>query len=230
MTDYLTTGPLDDKDMDPGYRAAEEAYREQAARLWETAEELKREVRLNVEMSDEEREDLYMRRYLDRVEEPFNKLAGDFVASVAAPRGEAERALTEGVGEKFGEFVVSLSGKPADELKRVMKTAGRTGQGDLAAAAAQVALDGNLFGIFDEWAASDPKRAEAMRRVRTTPGPEQLATRAKALKPPRADASSLVPGEKEREAVAMKRAADDAAKEAFYNRPRSFSGRTVRHV
>jgi hypothetical protein len=224
MTDYLRNGNLNEKDMRPEYLEAERVYREQAQRLWASNEKTKREARAKVDLSPEERLDFYRQRYQELISSPFNRLAGSFIESVMAPRGADERRLTQGVGEKFSDHLIALSGKTDEELPALMKTAQRTGQADLVRAIAQVSLDRNQFGVFNEWAAGEPDLAAALKRVRSTPDPEQLATRAGAMRPPKADPEALEPRQEDHDRAASRPAAEAASRAAFYGRPRSIVG------
>lgn len=230
MTDYLRTGNLDERDMNPDYRQAEKTFREKARTLWTTNEEIKRSVRSKLDLTPEERQDEYMKLYKQKVEGPFEQQASDFVGEIMGPRGEDERVLTQGVGDSFPDHLCALSGKPVEELPGLMKTAKRTGQQDLARAVAQVALDRNQFALFNEWAEGEPELAEALKRIRTTPDTEQLVTRTKAVRPHAADANSLEPTAEDHQKAAQKHAADEASRAAFFNRPRSIVGRHSRPI
>lgn len=228
MSDYLRNGNLDEKDMSSAYLAAEQSFREKAARLWEDSEEAKKTARSMVDATAEERQDFYKQRYQRKIAPTFDKLASDFVDEVMRPRGRDERLLTQGVGTGFSDYLISLSDKPLEELPSLMRTAQRTGQRDLVRAIAQVALGRNEFALFEEWAASEPELAGALKRVKSTPDPEQFATRTNALRPPKASPEALEPTDEDRARVASAPAMEEANRAAFYNRPRSISGRTTR--
>jgi hypothetical protein len=150
-------------------------------------------------------------------------LASNHVATVAGQRGQDERLLTEGVGAKFSDHVVSLADKSDEQLKSIAHTAKRTGQNDLVRAAAQTALDRNLFEVYRQWSQDDPERAQALERLRSTPDVEQLATRTEAMKPPVAFPESLTPtfSEKEEHARREERKRQDAERrrQEFYRNP-----------
>lgn len=213
MTDYLETRNLDEDEMNAEYRAAEEAYREEAGRVWDKNEEIKASIRHDLNLTPDERLDAYQQRYERDVAPRFNEAATRFVSGIMGPRGEDERRLSEGVGEKFADHLIALTGKSTEELGAIMQTAQRTGQGDLVRAVAQVALDKNAFGIFDRWAESEPELAAALQRLRTTPGPDQLATRTGAMRPPVADITGLTPNPADVERVRSAEAARLANKQ-----------------
>lgn len=226
----MRNGNIAEKDMSPEYRQAERDYREKARHLWTENEAAKKAARSQVEATPEERQDAYMQRYQQKIAPVFDKLASDFVAQIMGPRGEDEKLLTQGVGERFSDHLIAISGKPDAELPALMKTARRTGQKDLVRAVAQVALDRNQFGLFKQWAESEPELADALKRVRTTPDAEQLATRTNAMRPPKASPEALEPTAADKERAASAPAAEEASRAAFFNRPRSIVGRRTRVV
>jgi hypothetical protein len=226
MSDYLEGTSLDERDMNPEFKEAEQEYRDQASKLWTEAEELKSRTRRRVDDTPEERQSAYMADY-QSINNRFERLANGFTQRVETQRRADKRLLQEGTGEKFADFVVSLSTKPAEELDQIMQTAQRTGARDLARACAQVALDKRRFQLFEEWAQGEPELAAAMKRLRTTPGLDQLRTRTLSMRPPRAGAETLEPTQGDRERVVSQSAAQEAARAAFFGLPRRQVGRYV---
>jgi len=226
MADYLEPANLDEKDMSPDYREAEQAYREQAAKLWTEAAELKKRVRRNVDVEPEERQDEYLAAY-QSLNTRFEKLANDFSRRVETQRRSDTHLLQEGVGERFADHVISLSARPVEELEQIMQTARRTGERDLARACGQVALDKQRYQLFEEWASSEPELADAMRRLRTIPSVDQLRVRTLAMRPPRAAADTLEPTAADYEHAQSSKASAEAARAAFFNLPRRQVGSRI---
>ena len=231
-TEYLQADGLRERDMDPAYRQAEESFRSGADFLWERNDKIIAEIRSNVHLSQEEREAEYVRRYQGEILQEFDWRAGAFTGQIVGQRAADERLLVGGAGPQFGQYVVSLAGKGKGELEQIMATARRTGQLDLERAAAQVALDQNLFGLFDGWVKADPQREAALRRIRTTPGDEQLAVRTNAFKPIKAMPEELVPKREDHELEARRRAFQRMSTEDFFGRKpvRVMYGRHTREV
>lgn len=226
MADYLKNGNLDESRMSKDYLAAEKEYRERGKRLWEKNEELKKTVRSKLDLTPEQRLDEYMQLYQRDISTPFNKMASEFFFQTMKPRGEDERLLSQGVGEKFSDHLIALADKPVEELSAIMQTAQRTGEKDLVRAVAQVAIDKNHFGLYNQWAASEPELAEALKRVRSTPDPEQVETRANAARPPKASPDALQPTQVDFDRAKQ---AETARKLAEEQQRRGFFGIT-RHV
>lgn len=226
MTDYLKNGNLDESRMSAEYLEAEKKYREKGSRLWDRNEQLKKDVRSKLGLTPEQRLDEYMQLYQRDISTPFAKMASDFFFQIMKPRGNDERLLSQGVGEKFSDHLIALADKPVEELSAIMQTAQRTGEKDLVRAVAQVGLDRNAFGLYNQWAASEPELAEALKRVRSTPDPEQVETRANAARPPKASPSALQPTQVDFDRAKQ---AEWARKHAEEQERRGFYGIT-RHV
>jgi hypothetical protein len=226
MTDYLEPASLEERDMDPEFKSAEEEYRNQAGKLWTEAEELKKRTRRKVDATPEERLGEYMAEY-QSINTSFEKLADGFAQRVESQRRADKRLLQEGVGEKFTDHVIALASKPAEELDLIMQAAKRTSQQDLARACAQVALDKQRYRLFEQWAEGEPELAAAMKRLRTTPNLDQLRTRTLAMRPPRADAGVLEPTQEDRDRVVSHKAAQEAARASFFGLPRRQVGSRV---
>ena len=225
--DYFDSGNIDEKNMSEEYREAEALYRKQAARLWDLNEELKKETRARIDDEPEERLDHYRQRYEQGIEREFQKGASEFISGIAGPLGKDRRLLQESVGASFANHVIALAPRSTEELERVMQTAQRTGEEDLARAVAQVALDRQHYGLFERWASSEPELAAAMRRIRSTPGPEQLAVRTNAMKPPKAAPESLQPAAEDFERAESVKTSQEAARARFFNLPRRQVGSRV---
>jgi hypothetical protein len=228
MTDYLKTGHLDEAAMNPEYREAEERFRSEAKRLWDQNRKIQADTRRRVLegklASPEEAESEYMQRYCDEVQPKYQKLASEHVTRTAGRMAEDRAKLTQGVGQRFSDHLVNLADKSDEQLESIHHTAKRTGQDELVAATAQVALDRNQFELYRQWSQDDPGRARALERLRSTPDVEQLAARTQAMKPPIAARESLMPSQAETQEFEKKRAAAEAtaeyAKREFYGGPR----------
>ena len=208
--------------MHPDYLKKEQAFREKAARLWDQERQLREGVRSRVGAEPEARQEAYMKGY-QQLEERHEQLVEEINQEHSKRTAAAEKKLYAGTGERFGGYLVELSSKPADELEGIMRTAQRTGQKDLARAVAVAALDKNQFGVFDQWAASDPETAEALKYLRTTPGGSQFYDRTtRAMRPPKADPASLEPTAEDLQRFREEEARRNAPRQQFFhpNRPR----------
>lgn len=230
-TEYLDPGHLREQDMRPEFRQAEEAFREGADFLWGFNDKIMAEIRADLSLSLEERLEAYQRRYQREIAQPFYERANQLYNAVVGARHQDESLLVAGAGPQFGQYVASLAGKGKGELEQVMATAQRTGQADLARAAAQVALDNNWFGVFDGWVKADPQRAAALKRIRTTPPAEQIATRIEAFRPIKAQPDQLVPRREDHELQVKQKTFERMNRESFFGPAiRVFHGRHVREV
>lgn len=185
--------------FDPKFLESEKALEQKRTEIEAKNEALKTGIRRRVELSAEEREDAYMAGYEPLARE-LDELAGTHIREVERERAELGRRVHSNVGERFGEHLTSLVNVPDEKLSELMATAQRTGQDDLAQAIAETALQRDRFGIFEEWARTNPEKGEALGRLRSMPEPERLAVRTRARASLfKADLQALTPTHEDRE-------------------------------
>src|SRR5829696_6274108 len=184
LPEWADSDSLDESGMDRTYLQAEARWRGEAERFYRREMELRAKVKRSLDLDDEGRAMVYMVEH-ERIVEDFQRSADAFTNGWLDQRRRAYQAVYENRTDGFRDAVLRASGMEEAELGRTLNIAMRSGQRDLAAAVAQVALERNLFGIFDRWGRENPQAAKNLQILRRTPGYSQMETRVhKAMKPP----------------------------------------------
>jgi len=161
------------------------------------------------------------------LEKRFNAEAEGFTNRWLQKRKDAHGLVYRGRGERFSDLLLQVSSVPDENLSRVLSTALRSDQADLAQAVGMEAFERGHFGVFRDHAASHPTVARSLELLNKTPGYDQLIARThKAMGPPRADADALIPGIEEKRWAARQVENDQGRRnlEEFYGGP------TVRRI
>jgi hypothetical protein len=198
-----------DRDLHPEYRSREEAFRERAGALWQREQENRERIRSQVGLSEEERIDRYTqaRQSIDR---EFERLANNFGAEEGQAIAQATKTLYAGEGQGFAQHLAAVAAVPDERLAELLSTAQRSGQESLARAVASVAYERGVRAVFNRWAEANPERAEALERIRRTPGAVQHFDRTvRALTPPRAEMGDLMPRKDDIEKHVQEKAAEE---------------------
>lgn len=204
-------------EFDARYHEQERELEDKQREILERGEALRAEISNQVDLTNEERADTYMAGHAELTRE-LQDAADALIGNVESEREELERKVHEGAGERFAQYLIELADKSEEELRPLMQTALRTGQGDLARAIAQTAYEKNLSsitgGMFAQWAQSNPEAAQALERLHSLPPSDRLEDRAKGRAwVPKADLRSLMPTPE-----ALERARRVAAAEQERNR------------
>jgi hypothetical protein len=217
--EYRHDQRVDEGRMHPDSRKKETAFREQAAKLWADEASARKRVRSNVALSAEERQDAYREVY-EGLERRLEQLSDEFGRDVGKDVYEAERTLNQGTGAKFAEHLTAVTSIRDEKLGEIMATARRSRETDLERAIAVTAYERGVRPVWQSWAEANPQRAEAVKRLRSTPGPEQLYTRtALAMRPPKASPADLEPTAVDRQRAADAEARRNAPRVEFYGPP-----------
>ncbi len=223
--DYDAQQNIDEGRMHPDYRTEEEGFRKRAMSFIDAERELRERIRSDVDATPDERQEAYMGGY-EKIEAGFSRAADDFGSRIGKTISESREKVFTGRGEGFSGHLIQASSMPKEKLPELMAVARRTGQQDLQQAVAMVAHERHMFPLFNEWAASEPERAEALRRLRGTPGSEQFYARTTlAMKPPRADSQGLEPTQADRDQAEDLARRKAAPRQQFFNLPRRQIGR-----
>lgn len=206
------------REFDEKYLEAEEKYRSKVIPLHHEERALREGLRKDMSLTPEEKQEKYRQGY-QRLNEKFEKLANEFGSEFNSDRLALEEKIHAGIGKAFSEHLASLSGVHDERLPELLSTAQRTRQEDLARAVAQTALSRNQFGVFQQWADSNPELASALKRHRSLPPYERFLDRTLAMRPPKAYAEGLqATAEDEREYFERERE-KEAARKRFFNLP-----------
>jgi hypothetical protein len=166
--------------FDRQYVEAEAELERQMTLAYQNSQNIQQHIRRQENLTDEQREQRYIERFTP-IAENLDNAATAFVGFWENQRSELAKKVHEGTGERFADHVGRVSELPDEKLGEVMETAIRTGQDDLAQAAAEVALTRQGYSrIFNAWAERNPERAQALKRLHSLPDPERLVTRASA--------------------------------------------------
>src|SRR5215218_2845672 len=217
---------LDPSQFDAGYRQREEQIRGTLSRYFEQEVNLRREIKANVDLSPEARQDLYRTRH-EAILDGFYREADAWTENHLQSRLAAYRQLHAGNSEEFTNHLTRAVSMDDDQLEQAYRTAKRSGSRVLCQAIAQVAHDRSLsrggagkdYQIFEDWASSDPVRSDALRMLHTTPGQERTYTRIQtAMKPPTlTDPNKLRPAAAEIEAAREKQRQEARERRDFFN-------------
>jgi hypothetical protein len=226
---------LDPGAFDPGYRQREDQIRNHLARYHEHEYALRREIKANVDLSPEARQDLYRVRH-QSILDNFYRDADQWTENHLQSRLAAYRQLHAANGSEFSDYIMRASSMDDETLERSYRTAKRSGALELARALAQAAYDrglGPVRHIFEDWAESDPVRADALRMLRTTPGQERTYTRIQlATKPPTVTEPGLLePSYEDHQRAEEKRRQEERERRNFFDTspgPRRRFGRRSR--
>jgi hypothetical protein len=162
------------------------------------------------------REAAYMVAY-QGLERRLEQLSGEFGRDIGHDVHEAERVLNPGTGPRFAEHLTAVTGIRDEKLAEIMATARRSGQADLERAIAVSAYERGVRPVWQSWAEANPERAQAVKRLRSTPGPEELYTRtALAMRPPKAGIGDLEPTAEDRKRAAEAEARKNAPRVEFF--------------
>jgi len=211
---------VDEENMHPDYLERETRFRDQAAKLWDKEAAVRTMIRTDVSLSKEERMDRYMAAYTG-LEERLDELSDEIGREEGGAILKATNTLFGGgSGKKFAEHLASVANVPDERLESLMNTATRSGQGELARAVALTAYERGEWGLFNSWAEANPERAGALQRIKGTPGAEQFLTRTKrAMTPPKAELSDLMPTHEDERRAAEAEAASKVTKYAAFFGP-----------
>ena len=212
-------------EFDPKYHEAEDKFRMEATRLHEQNDAIQADIRRDVDLPDERREESYIASYKG-ISGSFDKLANTFAGTVEEDRRALAETVYAGTGDKFSEHLTALANVPDAQLSTLIATAGRTGQKDLERAVALTSLERHGHSpLFEEWAQANTETADALKRLRGLPDSDRLRTRTLAMRPFKASARALEPKPEDKDRVSSHAASQEAAKAAFFNRPRRQIGR-----
>jgi hypothetical protein len=166
--------------FDRQYVEAEAELERQMTLAYQSSQNIQQQIRCQENLTDEQREQRYIERFIP-IAENLDNAASAFVGFWENQRSELAKKVHEGTGERFADHVGRVSELPDEKLGEVMETAIRTGQDDLAQAVAEVSLTRQGYSqLFNGWAALNPERAEALKRLHSLPDRERLITRANA--------------------------------------------------
>jgi hypothetical protein len=208
-----------EENMHPDYLERETRFRDQAASLWDKESNARAMIRTDVGLSEEERMDRYIKAY-SGLEERLDELSGELGREEGQAILQATETLYGGSGKNFSEHLASVANVPDERLAGLMNTAVRSGQGGLARAVAVSAYERGEHGLFTSWAEANPERAEALKRIKGTPGAAQFYTRTKlAMTPPRAELSDLIPTPADERRAAEERDAANVTRYAAFFGP-----------
>lgn len=213
--------------FDKEYMESEAKLEQQMSRTYQQVAEKKAQLRRNVELTEEEREERFATWY-----EPIGKNLYDasceHIGRWDSLRTDLERQIHEGTGERFADHLTRVSEMPTEKLDELMATAQRTGQPELEQAIAEVALTRMRTGVFDRWAERNPERAAAIRRLHTLPDTDRLVTRAQARSSvPNANFSGLEPTAEDHERAAADKAIAESQRNQKLGIPRRQVGRRI---
>lgn len=206
--------------MHPEYLERETRFRDQAGKLWDRESNVRAQIRTDASLSEEERMDRYMAAYAG-LERTLDELSDEIGREEGGAILKATNTLFGGgSGKKFAEHLASVANVPDERLESFMNIATRSGQGELARAVAVSAYERGEHGLFNSWVESNPERAEALKRIKGTPGAEQFYTRTKrAMTPPKAELSDLMPTPADERRAAEEREAASVTKWAEFFGP-----------
>lgn len=180
-------GSLEESQMERTYLQAEAIWRGEARRFYDREMELRARVKRSLDLTDEERATVYMVEH-ERIVEEFTQSADAFTNGWLDQRRRAHEAVHSNRTDGFRESLLRVSGMDEAELQRTYNIAQRSGQSDLSAAVAQVALENKQFGIFERWGRENPQMAANLQTLRRVPGFDQLYRRIhQAMGPPRVE-------------------------------------------
>jgi hypothetical protein len=223
LPEWMDTGhAIAEPDMSGDYLRAEAKWRGEASRFWTQERELRQKVRRSLDLDEDDRALVYQVEY-GRIEEAFKASADGFTNHWLRERQLAHERVYRNLSDGFRESLLSAASLPDDALEGTYNVAHRSGQTDLAQAAAMTALERKNFGLFERWGRENPDKAKALQTLRKVPGFDQLTTRIhKAMKPPRPDSvSQLRPGAAEVQAAAEAESHDrtNAQVREFFGNP-----------
>jgi hypothetical protein len=205
---------------DQEYLKAEAQLEKRMAQLYQQVNEKKAEIRRNVDLTDEERQERFANWYRD-LGKGLEDEASRFVATWDNLRYDLERQIHEGTGERFADHLTRVSEMPTEKLDELMATAQRTGQTELEQAVAEVALTRMRHGVFNKWAERNPNRAAAIARLHNLPETDRVISRANARSSvPNASFEALTPTEEDIERAASDKRRHEAERQRYLRSPK----------
>jgi hypothetical protein len=217
---------------DSAYLAQEKQLEERMAQVYRDVNEKKKQLRANVDLTDEERQEAFAQWY-QPIGQNLQDAASTFVGQWESLRDDLNRQVHQGTGERFADHLTRVSELPNDKLDEVMDVAIRTGQPELEQAVAEVALTRRRTGIFQKFTERHPERGAALKRLHNLPPTDRVITRATArASVPNATFDGLTPTEEDRERAATHRRMAEAERERALRAPKITRrvGRTVTEV
>jgi hypothetical protein len=212
---------------DTEYLEAEAQLEKRMAQLYQQVNEKKAQLRRQVDLTDEERQEKFAAWYQD-LGKGLNDAASHFVGRWESLRDDLTRQVHQGTGERFADHLTRVSELDDSKLDEVMDVAQRTGQAELEQAVAEVALTRMRHGVFNRWAERNPDRAAALQRLHNLPPTERVVNRATARSSvPNATFDGLTPTEEDRQRAASDKAIAESQRKQKLGLPKRQVGRRI---
>jgi hypothetical protein len=207
--------------FDRQYVEAEAELERQMTLAYQSSQNIQQQIRRQENLTDEQREERYIQQF-GPVAKNLDKAASTFVGFWENQRSELTKKVHEAVSDRFADHVARVSEMPDEQLGEVMETAVRTGQDDLAQAVAEVSLTRQGYSqVFNGWAARNPERANALKRLHSLPDPDRLVTRANArAQVPPASPEALQPKQEDLDFIQAAKTSKAAQERVDRTRPR----------